>query len=81
MSTPERLNTARKTSARAGGRRSRRPGSLVAEQDGRERVLAFDVSALAERSQAIDPTAAWTCESFVVLMRTLLERGIYRRET
>lgn len=40
----------------------------------------FDVSALAERSQGIDTTAAWTCEAFVVLMRTLMERGLFRRE-
>jgi TetR/AcrR family transcriptional regulator len=39
----------------------------------------FDVSALAERSQGIDTTASWTAEAFVVLMRTLLERGLFRR--
>lgn len=39
----------------------------------------FDVSALAQRSQGIDTTASWTCESFVVLMRTLLEHGLLRR--
>ena len=39
----------------------------------------FDVSALAERSQGIDTTAAWTAEAFVVVMRTLLERGLFRR--
>lgn len=38
----------------------------------------FDVSALAQRSQGIDTTAAWTCESFVVLMRTMLEQGLFR---
>jgi AcrR family transcriptional regulator len=41
----------------------------------------FDVSALAQRSQGIDTTASWTCESFVVLMRTLLEQGLFRRST
>lgn len=41
----------------------------------------FDVSALAQRSQGIDTTAAWTCEAFVVLMRTVLEQGIFRRTT
>src|SRR5262245_25393221 len=39
----------------------------------------FDVSALAERSQGIDTSASWTCEAFVVLMRTLLEQGLFRR--
>src|SRR5262245_1510412 len=39
----------------------------------------FDVSALAERSQGIDTTASWTREAFVVLMRTLLEHGLFRR--
>jgi AcrR family transcriptional regulator len=39
----------------------------------------FDVSALAERSQGIDTAAAWTCEAFVVLMRTVLEQGLLRR--
>jgi AcrR family transcriptional regulator len=38
----------------------------------------FDVSALAERSQGIDTTAAWTCEAFVVSMRTMMERGLFR---
>ena len=41
----------------------------------------FDVSALAARSQGIDTTAAWTCEAFVVVMRTLLEQGLFRRIT
>lgn len=41
----------------------------------------FDVSALAQRSQGIDTTATWTCESFVVLMRTLLEHGLFGRST
>ncbi len=39
----------------------------------------FDVSALAERSQGIDTTAPWTHEAFVVVMRTVLERGLLRR--
>jgi AcrR family transcriptional regulator len=39
----------------------------------------FDVSALAERSQGIDTTASWTHEAFVVVMRTVLERGLLRR--
>lgn len=39
----------------------------------------FDVSALAQRSHGIDTSAAWTCEAFVVLMRTLLEHGLFRR--
>jgi len=39
----------------------------------------FDVSALAQRSQGIDTTASWTCEAFVVLMRTLVEHGLFRR--
>src|SRR5262245_52660548 len=39
----------------------------------------FDVSALAQRSQGIDTSASWTCEAFVVLMRTLLEQGLFRR--
>jgi len=38
----------------------------------------FDVSALAQRSQGIDTTTAWTCEAFVIAMRTLVERGIFR---
>jgi TetR/AcrR family transcriptional regulator len=37
----------------------------------------FDVSALAERSQGIDTTAAWTREAFVAGLRTLLERGLF----
>ncbi|HJQ84387.1 MAG TPA: TetR/AcrR family transcriptional regulator [Candidatus Binatia bacterium] len=41
----------------------------------------FDVSALAERSLGIDTTAAWTREAFVVLMRTVLEQGLFRRTT
>lgn len=41
----------------------------------------FDVSALAQRSQGIDTTAAWTCEAFVTLMRTVLEQGLFRRST
>jgi TetR/AcrR family transcriptional regulator len=41
----------------------------------------FDVSALAERSQGIDTSASWTCEAFVVLMRTLLEQGLFRRSS
>jgi len=41
----------------------------------------FDVSALAQRSQGIDTTAAWTCEAFVVVMRTVLERGLFRAPT
>jgi hypothetical protein len=40
----------------------------------------FDVSALAQRSQGIDTTASWTCEAFVVLIRTLLEHGLFRRK-
>jgi hypothetical protein len=36
-------------------------------------------NALAERSQGIDTTAAWTAEAFVLVMRTLLERGLFRR--
>jgi len=40
----------------------------------------FDVSALAERSQGIDTTASWTHEAFVVVMRTVLERGLLRRD-
>jgi AcrR family transcriptional regulator len=39
----------------------------------------FDVSALAQRSQGIDTTASWTCEAFVVLMRTVLERGLLQQ--
>lgn len=39
----------------------------------------FDVSALAERSQGIDTTAAWTHEAFVAMMRTLLEQGLFGR--
>jgi len=38
----------------------------------------FDVSALAQGSQGIDTSASWTCEAFVVLMRTLLEQGLFR---
>ena len=41
----------------------------------------FDVSALAERSQGIDTSAAWTHEAFVVAMRTILEGGLFRRDT
>jgi AcrR family transcriptional regulator len=41
----------------------------------------FDVSALAQRSQGIDTTAAWTCEAFVVLLRTVIERGLLRRDS
>lgn len=37
----------------------------------------FDVSALAQRSQGIDTTSAWTCEAFVASMRTLVERGLF----
>jgi AcrR family transcriptional regulator len=37
----------------------------------------FDVSALAERSQGIDITAAWTREAFVTGMRAVLERGLF----
>ena len=40
----------------------------------------FDVSALAERSQGIDTTAAWTCEAFVAALRTLVEHGLFRRD-
>lgn len=39
----------------------------------------FDVSALAQRSQGIDTTAAWTCDAFVALMRTVVEHGLFRR--
>jgi AcrR family transcriptional regulator len=39
----------------------------------------FDIAALAERTQGIDTTAAWTREAFVVLMRTVLEQGLFRR--
>lgn len=38
----------------------------------------FDVSALAQRSQGIDTSAAWTSEAFVLLLRTVLERGLFR---
>ena len=41
----------------------------------------FDVTALAQRSLGIDTTAAWTSDAFVLLMRTLLERGLFRRTT
>lgn len=41
----------------------------------------FDVSALSQQSHGIDTTAAWTREAFVVLMRTLLEHGLFRRNT
>ena len=41
----------------------------------------FDVSALAQRSQGIDTSASWTREAFVVVMRTVLEQGLFRRET
>lgn len=41
----------------------------------------FDVSALAQRSQGIDTSASWTCDAFVVLMRTVLEQGLFRRST
>ena len=39
----------------------------------------FDVSALAQRSLGIDTTASWTCEAFVVLLRTIMEHGLFRR--
>jgi AcrR family transcriptional regulator len=39
----------------------------------------FDVSALAQRSQGIDTSSAWTCEAFIALMRTLVEHGLFRR--
>jgi TetR/AcrR family transcriptional regulator len=38
----------------------------------------FDVSALAERSQGIDTTAAWTLEAFVGVVRALIEDGLFR---
>jgi hypothetical protein len=38
----------------------------------------FDISALAERSFGIDTTSAWTADAFVVSMRTLLEKGLFR---
>ena len=41
----------------------------------------FDVSALAQRSQAIDTTASWTCEAFVSTMRTVLTHGLLRRQS
>ena len=41
----------------------------------------FDVSALAQRSQGIDTTAAWTCEAFVSTMRTVLADGLLRRQS
>jgi TetR/AcrR family transcriptional regulator len=41
----------------------------------------FDVAALAQRSQGIDTTSAWTREAFVVVMRTLLERGLVGSKT
>jgi hypothetical protein len=37
----------------------------------------FDVSALAERSQGIDTSAAWTREAFVAGLRAVLERGLF----
>jgi AcrR family transcriptional regulator len=39
----------------------------------------FDVSALAQRSQGIDTSSTWTCEAFIVLLRTLVEHGLFRR--
>ena len=39
----------------------------------------FDVSALAQRSLGIDTTASWTCEAFVVLIRTLVQDGLFRK--
>lgn len=39
----------------------------------------FDVSALAQRSQGVDTTAAWTCEAFVTSIRAVMERGLLRR--
>jgi len=41
----------------------------------------FDVSALAQRSQGVDTTAAWTCEAFVSTMRTVLTHGLLRRQS
>jgi AcrR family transcriptional regulator len=41
----------------------------------------FDVTALAQRSFGIDTTTAWTSETFVLLMRTLLEQGLFRSST
>lgn len=41
----------------------------------------FDVSALAQRSQGIDTTAPWTCEAFLVSMRTVMTEGLLRRTT
>ena len=41
----------------------------------------LDVSALAQRSPGVDTTASWTCEAFVVAMRTVLEQELYRRGT
>lgn len=39
----------------------------------------FDVAALAQRSQGIDTTAAWTREAFVALTRAVIERGLVGR--
>ena len=39
----------------------------------------FDVTALAQRSFGIDTTETATSEAFVLLMRTLLEHGLFRR--
>jgi TetR/AcrR family transcriptional regulator len=39
----------------------------------------FDVSGLAQRSQGIDTTAAWTCEAFVATMRAVVEHGLLSR--
>jgi hypothetical protein len=41
----------------------------------------FDVTALAQRSFGIDTTTARTSDAFILLMRTLLERGLFRRTT
>jgi TetR/AcrR family transcriptional regulator len=41
----------------------------------------FDVAALAQRSQGIDTTSAWTREAFVVVMRTVLEQGLVGTKT
>jgi AcrR family transcriptional regulator len=40
----------------------------------------FDVSALAERSHGIDPSAEWTREAFVGVLRVLLAEGLFGRK-
>ena len=41
----------------------------------------FDVTALAQRSFGIDTTTARTSDAFILLMRTLLDRGLFWRTT